>query len=107
MLLGSSGILFYFFYPKTDLNAENALFVYSTDYKGCKIFNNTYGWMSKDEVDKQIDQLKIDCSDSPYIYLTAFKHADSLSYFSCQHPLKTSSRANCRSYYFINNLDDE
>lgn len=95
------------YYYESMLSPGDSVFVYSTDYKGCTIFNNSEAWLSENEIKKQVDNLNIHCTDAPYIYLTAFKHADSLSYFYCQNPLKSTFRAKCRSHYFIKNLNDE
>ena len=98
---------FYFSYYRISLSSDSEIFVYITDYKGCTVFNNADAWLSKYEVKKQIDNLNVDCTVAPYIYLTAFKHANSFSYFDCQNPLSTNGRANCRSHYFVKNLNDE
>lgn len=98
---------FYFPYLKAILNSDSAVFVYNTDYKGCTIFNNSDAWLSEHEVKEQIDNMGVDCLTAQYIYLTAFKHADSFSYFDCQNPLKTTIKAKCRSHYFIKNLNDK
>ena len=99
--------LWSFFYVRAGLNYNDAVFIYSTDYKGCTVFNNSDGWLRKEEVKKKIDDLKINCSATPYVYLTAFKHADSLSYFNCEHPLDGRVRANCRSHYYVKNLNND
>lgn len=96
-----------FFYIRAGLNYNDSVFVYSTNYKNCIIFNNADGWLRKDEIKKQFDKIKINCSTTPYVYLTAFKHADSLSYFNCEHPLSGDVRANCRSHYYVKNLNND
>ncbi|WNN33841.1 winged helix-turn-helix domain-containing protein [Pantoea agglomerans] len=96
-----------FLYFRSGPNHNDTVFIYSTNYKGCIIFNNADGWLIKDEVKEQVDEMKLNCSIAPYIYLTAFKHADSLSYFNCEHPLNGHVRANCRSYYFVKKLNND
>ena len=96
-----------FLYFRSGPNHNDTVFIYSTNYKGCIIFNNADGWLKKDEVKEQVDEMKLNCSIAPYIYLTAFKHADSLSYFNCEHPLNGHVRANCRSYYFVKKLNND
>lgn len=103
----SIALFFYFSYYRVNLTPDSDVFGYSVDYKGCTIFNNSDAWLSEYEVKKQVDNMKIDCMVAPYIYLTAFKHADRVSYFDCKVPLKTTVRADCRSHYFIKNLNDE
>ncbi|MBU6520856.1 winged helix-turn-helix domain-containing protein [Pantoea sp. B270] len=100
-------VIVYFFSLRTGMDDENALFSYSTDYKGCKIFSKSDALLSTENVLKKVDQLKINCRTAPYIYLTAYENADRLSYFSCQHPLDSSLRANCRSFYYVKNFNDE
>lgn len=99
--------LWSFFYIRAGLNYNDSFFIYSTDYKGCTVFNNADGWLRKEEVKKKIDDLKINCSATPYVYLTAFKKADSLSYFNCEHPLDGRVSANCRSHYYVKNLNND
>lgn len=96
-----------FFYIMAGQNYNDELFTYSTDYKGCAIFNNSDSWLSQSEVKKQVDELNIVCDGNPYVYLTAYKHADSLSYFNCEHPLGGHVRANCRSYYYVKNKNND
>lgn len=102
-------ILFFssFFYIRAGLNYNDAVFIYSANYKGCIIFNNADAWLRKDEVKKLVDEMKIKCSTTSYVYLTAFKNADSLSYFDCEHPLSGHVRANCRSHYYLKNLNND
>lgn len=102
-------ILFFssFFYIRAGLNYNDAVFIYSANYKGCIIFNNADAWLRKDEVKKLVDEMKIKCSTTSYVYLTAFKNADSLSYFDCEHPLSGHVRANCRSHYYVKNLNND
>lgn len=83
------------------------MFIHSIDYKGCTIFNNTDGWLRKDEVMNVVDGIKISCNTAPYIYLTAFKNSDSLSYFNCEHPLDGQLKAKCRSHYYVKNLNND
>ncbi|MCS4492674.1 winged helix-turn-helix domain-containing protein [Pantoea sp. B623] len=100
-------IIVCFFSFRAGMDDENALFSYSTDYKGCKIYSKSDALLSTENVLKKIDQLKIDCRTAPYVYLTAYKNSDRLSYFSCQHLLDTSVRANCSSFYYVKNFNDE
>ncbi len=100
-------VIVYFFSLRTGMDDENVLFSYSTDYKGCKIFSKSDALLSTENVLKKVDQLKIDCRTAPYVYLTAYENADRLSYFSCQHPLDSSLRANCHSFYYVKNFNDE
>ncbi|WP_423241606.1 winged helix-turn-helix domain-containing protein [Pantoea ananatis] len=100
-------LFLYFFDTITRLGSNDGLFIYSTNYKGCIIFNNSDSWLSQSEVKQQVDELNIVCQSTPYVYLTAYKHADSLSYFNCEHPLDGSVRANCRSHYYVKNLSND
>ena len=102
-----TALLIYFFYTATGLSYDDPVFMYSTDDKGCKIFNNSDAPLSKEEVKKEVDALDTDCKNTPYVYLTAFKHADSFSYFNCEHSLTGSIRANCRSHYYVKNLNND
>ncbi len=106
-LIVLTALLFNFFHIRTVQNDEDALFIYSTNYKGCTLFSKTDALMSKEEVIKKAELLGINCKAAPYVYLTAYKNADRLSYFMCQHPLNTSMKANCNSFYYIKNFNDE
>lgn len=97
----------YFFFTLTGRNEEKPLFSYSTDYRGCTLFSNTDAMLNTESVLKTAEKLKLDCTTAPYVYLTAYKNADRLSYFSCQHPLNARVRANCRSFYYVKNFNDE
>jgi len=99
--------IIYFAPSGTGENEEKTVFSYITDYRGCKIFSKTDALLSTEDILKKTDELKIDCRTAPYVYLTAYKNADRLSYFSCQHPLNTSARANCRSFYYVKNFNNE
>jgi len=85
----------------------NTLFSYITNYKGCELFSKTDAFLTVPDVMKKVDLLDIDCTTRPYVYLTAYKNADRLSYFSCQHALDSGKRANCRSFYYVKNFNDE
>lgn len=100
-------LFFYFFYIRTVQNTEYSLFSYSMNYKGCTLFSKADALISKEDVIKRAEQLGIDCKANPYVYLTAYKNADRLSYFMCQHPLNTRVKANCNSFYYIKNFNDE
>lgn len=97
----------YFLFIITGRNEEKKLFSYSTTYRGCTLFSNTDAMLNTENVLKTAEKLKLDCRTAPYVYLTAYKNADRLSYFSCQHPLNTQAQANCRSFYYVKNFDDE
>ena len=97
----------YFFFTLAGRNEEKPLFSYSTDYRGCTLFSNTDTMLNTESVLKTAEKLKLDCTTTPYVYLTAYKNADRLSYFSCQHPLNGRARANCRSFYYVKNFNDE
>jgi len=99
--------ILYVFSVNNRKHEENTFFSYITDYRGCKLFSKTDASLSIEEILKKTDELKIDCRTAPYIYLTAYKNADRLSYFSCQHPLDSSVRANCHSFYYVKNFNDE
>lgn len=100
-------ILLSFFYIRAGMNYDDTVFVYSAEYKGCTLFNNSDAWLKPSELKKKVDEMNLNCSVSPYVYLTAFKHADSFSYFNCEHPLKGPARANCRSHYYVKNLNND
>lgn len=97
----------YFIFLITGRSDEKPLFSYRTDYMGCTLFSNTDTMLSTESILKTAKKLKLDCRTAPYVYLTAYKNADRLSYFSCQHPLNARARANCRSFYYVKNFNDE
>ncbi|MCT6592914.1 winged helix-turn-helix domain-containing protein [Pantoea dispersa] len=99
--------IIYFSASRTGENEGKTVFSYITDYSGCKIFSKTDALLGTEDILKKTDKLKLDCRTAPYVYLTVYKNADRLSYFSCQHPLNTSARANCRSFYYVKNFKNE
>lgn len=99
--------IYYFFYLRVSMGADDETFTYSTEYKDCTLFSKTDAFMSKSDVTKMAEKVGIDCKSTPYVYLTAYKNSDRLSYFSCEHPLNSNLRANCHSYYFVKNFYDE
>ncbi len=111
LITGCLSILFfifiYFYSSRTSMEEKNTLFSYSTNYRGCILYSKTDAFLSTEAILKKVDNLKIDCRTSPYIYLTYYENADRLSYFSCQNPLNTSIKANCRSFYYVKNFNDE
>lgn len=86
------------------IKSDDAGFEYSTKYEECEIYNNDDAWLDESEVRKTVEKLNINCDKATYIYLTAYKNADSISYFSCQNKIASSKRANCRSYYYMKNF---
>ncbi len=99
--------VYYFFYLRMSMGANDETFTYSTEYKDCILFSKNDAFMSKLDVANMAEKLNIDCKSTPYVYLTAYKNADRLSYFRCEHPLNSNVRANCQSYYFVKNFYDE
>ncbi|NRH23226.1 winged helix-turn-helix domain-containing protein [Pantoea stewartii] len=99
--------VYYFFYLRVSMRADDETFTYSTEYKDCTLFSKTDAFMSKSDVTKMAEKLDIDCKNTPYVYLTAYKNADRLSYFLCERPLNSNVRANCHSYYYVKNFYDE
>ncbi|KTS25192.1 winged helix-turn-helix domain-containing protein [Pantoea stewartii] len=106
-LIALTALFFNFSDIRSGQNDEDALFTYSTHYKGCTLFSRTDALMSTQEVIKRAEQLGVDCKASPFVYLTVYKKSDRLSYFTCQHPLDSRVKANCYSFYYIKNFNDE
>ncbi|MDF7788596.1 winged helix-turn-helix domain-containing protein [Pantoea stewartii] len=107
LLISTLLVVFYVFFAKNYLETDNAVFIHSINYKGCSIFSKSDAFLSTDDVMKKAEQLELECDVTPYVYLTFYKNADRLSYFNCQHPLNTGVVANCRSFYYIKNFNDE
>lgn len=97
----------YISFKRTVPHDDNTLFSHITNYKGCELYSKTDAFLTGPNVMKKVDLLDIDCTTRSYIYLTAYKNAGSLSYFSCQHSLESGMRANCRSFYYVKNFNDE
>ncbi|WP_244213030.1 winged helix-turn-helix domain-containing protein [[Curtobacterium] plantarum] len=86
------------------IDSDDAGFKYSTNYEECEIYNNDDAWLDESEVIKIVENIKVNCNKNSYIYLTAYKNADRISYFSCQNKIVSNKRANCRSYYYVKNF---
>lgn len=66
---------------------------------GCQVFTN-HEVKNVDRVKENIEISQIDCTKTPYIYLTGFQYSQQLSLLSCDHPLGKNAASKC----YVNNI---